>query len=113
MAVLEGNMAFVTCLALDSQSIVSGGQDKTVRVWSETATGKFESKRTLEGHTAAVQRVWLCAPPHDHIVVAVDLAKCVRVHNMRTGQLVFAPIECDCKCTGSPTPVGAGQSLNS
>jgi WD40 repeat protein len=84
-------------LAFDGTTIVSGCRDKTVRTW-RAPYNTAECERVLEGHTDWVRRMWLCTAPNEHIVVSADWDNKVHVHDMRTGNQVCAPIECDsCK----------------
>ena len=70
---LEGHSGPVSAVAVtpDGARIVSGGNDRTVRVW-DLATGRLE--RTLTGHTDSVRAV----------TVTLDGARIVSGSNDRT-----------------------------
>ncbi len=92
MNTLKGHTKYVRCVAFDGTTIVSGSDDKTVRIWrAPYNTGKCE--RVIEGFTALVHHVWLCTAPNEHIVVSVGFDRRVHVHDIRTGDRVCAPIE--------------------
>jgi WD40 repeat protein len=90
---LKGHTKYVYCVAFDGTTIASGSGDGIVRVWhAPYNTAKCE--RVIEGHTGWVYRVWLCTAPNEHIVVSADERAKVCVRDIRTGDLVCAPIEC-------------------
>ena len=84
----------VLCVAFDGNTIVSGSEDRTVRVWRAPFTDGTECARVIEGHTSWVNRVMLCPPPNEHIVVSVDYDNAVYVHDIRTDELVCEPFKC-------------------
>ncbi len=90
---LTGHTASVHCVAFDGTTIISGSKDRTVRIW-RAPYNTAVCERVLEGHTDSVWRVWLCTAPNEHIVVSVNSDRRVLVHDMRTGNLVCAPVEC-------------------
>lgn len=100
VSIPHGN-AVAMCAAFDGHTIATGCADHTVRLWRAPFTGACE--RVIEGHTSKIERVWLCPPPNGHIVVSVDWKKRVFVHNIRTGEPLCAPIECDCKSCSHDT----------
>ena len=91
---LHGHTEEVTCVAFDGNTIVSGSDDGTVRVWRAPFTEGAECARVLKGHTSWMFLVWLCAPPNEHIVVSVDYDNAVYVHDIRTDELVCEPFKC-------------------
>jgi WD40 repeat protein len=103
---LEARTNEVWCVAFDGATIVSGSQNGTVHIW-RAPYNTAECEHVFEGHTAeregiqygnSVARVWLCTAPNEHIVVSVDMNNTVRVHDIRTGDRLCAPIDCvDCK----------------
>jgi WD40 repeat protein len=72
----------------DGKRIVSGGGDKTVRLW-DADTGK-PIGQPLTGHTDAVFRV--AFSPDGHRIVSGSLDKTVRVWDADTGQQIGPPI---------------------
>ena len=66
----------------DGQRIVSGGADRTVRVWN-LASGRLE--RTLEGHTGQVRAVAVTADGQRIVSGGTDGT--VRVWNLASGRL--------------------------
>ncbi len=91
---LTGHLGAVTCLArVDARHVVTGGADKTVRLW-DVETGK--EFRQFAGCTAGVLRV---AVSHDEkpLVAAVAEDRVVRVWNLADAKAVAS--------ITSPTPV--------
>jgi WD40 repeat protein len=81
---LQGHINSVTGLAVtpDGHHLVSGSQDKTLRVW-DLATG--ESKRTMQGHAAGVTSVAVTRDGRQAVSGSHD--KTLRVWDLATGQL--------------------------
>lgn len=82
MQTLEGHTSLVSSVALshDGRRLVSGSDDKTVRVW-DAETGALQ--RTLEGHTGSVGSVALS---HDgQRLASGSYDKTVRVWDAETG----------------------------
>ena len=42
------------CFSADGDLLVSGSDDKTLKVWSKGSSGTFECQSTLTGHTRYV-----------------------------------------------------------
>jgi WD40 repeat protein len=91
--ILNGHTAYVEYVAFNGTKIISGSRDKTVRIW-HAPYNSDKCERVIEGHTHWVARVWLCKAPNEHIAVSVDGDRRVHVHDLHTGNLVCAPIEC-------------------
>ena len=45
------------CFSADGDLLVSGSDDKTLKIWSKGSSGNFECKSTLAGHTDWVTQV--------------------------------------------------------
>jgi WD40 repeat protein/cytidylate kinase len=80
--ILEGHIEGVLCVAVspDGQHIVSGSQDKTVRVWN-AQTG--DQVAVLEGHSKSVSSASFS--PDTQQIVSGSWDKTVRVWNAQTG----------------------------
>ena len=39
------------CFSADGDLLVSGSDDKTLKIWSKGSSGNFECKSTLTGHS--------------------------------------------------------------
>ena len=86
MLTLEGHTDSVTSVAFnhDGTKIVSGSEDKTIRVWN-VDTG--ECILTLKGHTDYVKSV---AFNHDGTkIVSGSDDKTIRVWNVDTGECIL------------------------
>ncbi|MEW6348775.1 MAG: AAA family ATPase [Thermodesulfobacteriota bacterium] len=85
MRTLEGHTGGVKCLALtgDGQRAVSGGGDKTLRIW-DLETGQM--LKTLQGHADRILSVVLT--PDGKRAVSSDAGKELRIWDPATGQTV-------------------------
>ena len=54
---LRGHTGYVACVALSGSMVLSGGWDKTVKVWALTGEASAECVATLEGHSKVVKGV--------------------------------------------------------
>ena len=71
---LRGHTANVWCVALSGSMVVSGGPDKTVKVWALTGEASAECVATLEGHSAWVRGVvagagWVASQNRGELIV--------------------------------------------
>jgi COMPASS component SWD3 len=82
---LSGHTAPVRTVAIspDGQSLASGGDDKTIRLWN-LKTGQL--LRTITGHPDGIKS--LVFSPDGKILVSSGDAGNVRVWNVQTGQLI-------------------------
>lgn len=80
---LKGHTKFVTSLALaaDGNLLLSGSEDKTLRVW-ELASGRC--LRTLEGHTDVVYSVALS--PDGRLALSGSWDKTIKVWDLASGR---------------------------
>merc|ERR1711957_981970 len=60
----------VRCLAVNSEFLVSGGDDRTVRVWRKSAPEQH--LEPLRGHDDFVRAVALCSTITHHLATAAD-----------------------------------------
>ncbi|TDL13687.1 WD40 repeat-like protein, partial [Rickenella mellea] len=89
--VLEGHIDHIRSVAFspDSKHIVSGSNDKTIRVWdAETGTVTLGP---LEGHTEGISSVAF-SPNGKHIVSGSD-DETIRVWDAETGIVTLGPLE--------------------
>ncbi len=95
MHILKGQLNSVRDVAFDGTTIASCSEIDKVRIWSVPYnTGKCDR----EINVYSVFRVRLCKAPNEHIVVSAKCMGRVHVHDIHTGNRVFAPIECyNCK----------------
>jgi WD40 repeat protein len=93
---LEGHTSPVRCVAFNGTTIAIGFNDRAVRIW-RAPYNTAECERVIKGHTESVNCVWLCTEPNEHIVVSADAGNTVHVHEIRTGDRMCAPIDCNCK----------------
>ncbi|KAM0158528.1 hypothetical protein ACHAQE_005438 [Botrytis cinerea] len=91
LQMLEGHTNPVTSVAFspDGKQVVSGSDDKTVRLW-DTATG-LQIQPTLEGHTSYVTSV--AFSPDGKQVVSGSEDKTVRLWDTATGQQIQPTLE--------------------
>jgi WD40 repeat protein len=80
---LQGHtdMVFALAVAPDGRYVVSGSDDRTLRVW-DLATG--ETTRTLQGHTGCVRD--LAVTPDGRYVVSGSDDRTLRVWDLATGE---------------------------
>lgn len=72
---LEGHTDDVNCVEVWRGLVVSGSDDRTVRVWKADGSGQEACIATLEGHTA---RIWYTLTTDDYIYSAsADNTVCV------------------------------------
>jgi WD40 repeat protein len=88
---LKGHTSDVYCVAFDGTTIVSGSDDKTVRIWRAPYN---TCERVMEEGADKMHRMWLCTALNEHIVVRVDVYSRVHVHDIRTSDRMCAPIDC-------------------
>ncbi|KIJ58802.1 hypothetical protein HYDPIDRAFT_101954, partial [Hydnomerulius pinastri MD-312] len=87
---LSGHAGRIASVAYspDGQHIISGSDDKTVRIWN-ASTGQLVTD-PLQGHTASIHSV-AYSPDGQHIVSG-SFDKTIRIWNARAGQLVTDPL---------------------
>ncbi|KAF9119269.1 ubiquitin-protein transferase activating protein [Mortierella sp. 14UC] len=73
----------------DSQRIVSGGDEKTVRVWDCTSRNSTSGKEllTMDGHTSSLNSVMYS--PSGKRIASASKDKTVRLWDSQTGECVF------------------------
>ncbi|KJE94408.1 archipelago beta form [Capsaspora owczarzaki ATCC 30864] len=73
--------AVITCLLLHDTHIISGADDRTVRIWCAVSGNLL---RTLHGHTGGV---W-CCQARDALIVSGSTDRTLRIWNIQQGKLV-------------------------
>ena len=96
----NGSAVYSVAFSQDGSRVVSGSDDKTVRIWN-AMTGEMEAK--LEGHTGAVTSV--AFSQDSSRVVSGSHDETVRIWNAMTGEME-AKLECH---TGAVTSVAFSQ----
>ena len=79
---------YAVAFSFDSERIVSGGEDKTARIW-ESATGR--EIHTLQGHTGQIEAV--AFSPDGHRVLTGSSDKTVKMWNLRVKDATKTPIQ--------------------
>ncbi|KAF8834106.1 WD40 repeat-like protein, partial [Paxillus ammoniavirescens] len=89
--VLRGHSGWVqdVDVSQDGNLIVSGSEDKTIRIWNWEMG---ETMHVLEGHERWVDSVQFS--PDASRVASGSYDSTVRVWSVETGELVFEPIKC-------------------
>lgn len=80
---LKGHSSWVTCVAIapDGDTLVSGSDDKTIKVW-QLSTGK--KLNTLAGHTGSIYKVAIA--PDGETLVSSGRDKMIKVWQLSTGK---------------------------
>ena len=84
------------CFSADGDLLVSGSDDKTLKIWSKGSSGNFECKSTLTGHSERVNCVVFS--PNGKVIASCSGEGYMRDNSVRlwdasTGEPIGSPLD--------------------